>query len=275
MKMYDKGDAMPDEYKNALIHLLSFQADSEYAGAQRAGENMQYAPRPEEAYRLSKKVMEEYGHAFYLWTILEELGVDIAPRIAELRDNSENPDPEIVNIINGFRPEYWRSLFKSWDDVALFSCVSTPGGVIFLEQYTKCSYLPWARVSERIAREEVGHMGFGMWGVKRIIEIEGPSARERLQKRVPQFLAMGMGQFGRPSKPGTVQSQNFEKYHEMGLKPLRPEDGHAKYLELVKDRLNQVGLEFPKDGFTPDFDQRTGYIMDDDELARKMASSSA
>lgn len=272
MQIYDKGDAMPAEYKQALIHLLSFQADSEYAGAQRAGENMQFAPRPEEAYRLAKKVMEEYGHAFYLWTILEELGVEIEPRIAELRDNPENPDPKKVNIINGFRPTYWRSLFTSWDDVALFSCVTTPAGVIFLDQYTKCSYKPWARVSERIGREEVGHMGFGLWAVKRIIEFEGDTARERLQARLPKFIRMGLGTWGRPSKPGTVQSQNFERYHAMGLKPLRPEECNEAYVEMVSKRLEGLGMYYPDD-VEPDYDQRVGYVMDDAELARKLAGT--
>ena len=271
MRLYDKGDAMPDDYKAALIHLLSFQADSEYAGAQRVGENLQFAPRPEEAYRLAKKTMEEYGHAFYLWTILEDLGVDIAPRIAELRDHPENPDPTKVNIINGFRREFWSGQFQCWEDVAMMSCVATPGAVIFLNQYTKCSYLPWAKVSERIGREEVGHMGFGVWAVKRIIEFGGEPARERLQRRVQKFVSMGMGMYGRPSRAGGVQSQNFSKYYDLGLKPLRPEECQSIYLDLVRERLKDVGLDFV-DGVAPDYDQRIGYSMDDVELESKMSS---
>ena len=58
MKTYEAGDKLPDEYKKALIDLLAFQADSEFAGGQRVEENMKYATRPEEAYRLAKKVME-------------------------------------------------------------------------------------------------------------------------------------------------------------------------------------------------------------------------
>jgi len=66
-KTYEKGDALPEDYRKALLHLMSFQADSEYAGAQRVAENHRFATRPEEAYRLSKKVFEEMGHAFYVW----------------------------------------------------------------------------------------------------------------------------------------------------------------------------------------------------------------
>lgn len=271
MKIYDKGDALPDDYRKALIHLLTFQADSEYAGAQRVGENLQYAPRPEEAYRLSKKTMEEYGHAFYLWTILEDLGVDVKPRMAELRDNPANPDPKKVNIINGFRREYWKDQFQCWEDVAMMSCVATPGAVIFLGQYCKCSYLPWARVSERIKREEMGHMGFGTWAVKRIIEFGGEEARERLQRRVPKFLRQGMGMYGRPSE-GDAQSANFNRYYDMGLKILRPEQCMEQYIALVRERLADVGLEFVE-GVEPDYDQRMGYAMDDVELDRHMATA--
>ncbi len=55
MKTYDLNDSMPAGYKEALIDLLSFQADSEFAGGQRVAENMRFAPRPEEAFRLAKK----------------------------------------------------------------------------------------------------------------------------------------------------------------------------------------------------------------------------
>ena len=89
---------------------------------------------------------------------------------------------------------------------------------------------------------------------------------------MPKFLRMGMGAYGRPSKAGSVQSQNFERYHQMGLKPMRPEECEAAYLDLVGQRLKDVGLEFPKD-VQPDYEQRIGYAMDDAELSRKMQSA--
>lgn len=271
MKTYEEGDTLPEPYKKALLHLLTFQADSEYAGAQRVGENMQFAPRPEEAYRLAKKTMEEYGHAFYLWTVLERLGVDVKARLAELRDNPENPDPRKVNIINGFRRRYWRDQFQCWEDVVMMSCVATPAAVGFLNQYTRCSYLPWARVSERIGREEVGHMAFGLWGAKRCIEFGGEAAREKLQRRVPKFLAMGLGMIGRPSSAAEEKSQNFDVYYEMGLKILRPEEGQAEYLELARKRITEAGLEFVE-GVQADYDMRMGYAMEDAELEAYLAS---
>ncbi len=161
MKTYENTDKLPDEYRLALIDLLSFQADSEFAGGQRVSENMRFAPRPEEAYRLSKKVMEEFGHGWYCWQILAELGINVNERVQHLVQNPDNPDPKKVRIINGFRKENWSKFFDEWADVAMFSTVVTPAAVAFLGQYRESSYLPWRRASERIWQEEKGHLAMG------------------------------------------------------------------------------------------------------------------
>ncbi|MFN8555307.1 MAG: Phenylacetic acid catabolic protein [Candidatus Obscuribacterales bacterium] len=158
MKTYDVNDRLPEDYKAALIDLLSFQADSEFAGGQRVAENMRFATRPEEAYRLAKKVMEEMGHGWYCWEILAPLGVDVNARVEHLVQHPENPDPKKVRIINGFRKENWSRFFEDWSDVAMFSTVVTPAAVAFLGQYRESSYVPWKKISERIWQEEKGHL---------------------------------------------------------------------------------------------------------------------
>ena len=256
-KTYDKGDVLPEDYKKALLHLMSFQADSEYAGAQRVAENHRFAPRPEEAYRLSKKVMEEMGHGFYLWNIMRDLGVDVDARLHELASNPENPDPKKVNVINGFRKENWSHFFECWEDVALFSTVVTPAAVAFLGQYRDCSYLPWARVSVRIHKEEQGHMAFGVWASKRCIEFGGEETKEFMQSRIPKFMQMGLGFYGRPST-GDKKSAMFDLYHEYGLKVSKPEELQAEYMELLESRLGDIGFAVPK-GVEADYDMRIGY----------------
>jgi ring-1,2-phenylacetyl-CoA epoxidase subunit PaaA len=265
-KTYDKGDPLPEDYRKALLNLMSFQADSEYAGGQRVAENMQYAPRPEEAYRLSKKVMEEFGHAYYVWSLMADLGVDVDARLRELVEHPDNPDPKKVNVINGFRRENWAPMFKDWADVGLFSTVVTPAAVAFLGQYRECSYLPWARVNVRIHKEEHGHLAFGVWASKRCIEFGGEAMRAEMQTRVPKFMRMGLGFYGRPSA-GEKKSQMFDVYYEYGLKVRKPEELQAEYLELVEARLKEVGLEMPR-GVEPDYDMRVGYAMDSPAAAQ-------
>lgn len=264
-KTYDKGDPMPEDYRKLLIHLMTFQADSEYAGAQRVAENMRFAPRPEEAYRLSKKVMEEMGHGYYVWALLQDLGVDVDARLQELVQHPDNPDPKKVNVINGFRKENWSQWFECWEDVALFSTVVTPAAVAFLGQYRECSYKPWARVNVRIHKEEHGHLAFGVWASKRCIEFGGEETRAFMQTRIPKFMRVGLGFYGRPSTGGG-KSAMFDKYYEYGIKVKRPEELQAEYLELLESRLAEVGLEVPAD-IEADYDMRMGYEADEPATA--------
>lgn len=264
-KTYDRGDTLPDDYKAKLLNLMSFQGDSEYAGGQRVAENLQYAPRPEEAYRLSKKAMEEMGHGYYVWNIMQELGVDVDARLQELCQHPDNPDRKKVNVINGFRKENWSKFFECWEDVALFSTVVTPAAVAFLGQYRECSYLPWARINVRIHKEEYAHVAFGVWAAKRCIEFGGDDILEFMQNRVPKFMRMGLGFYGRPSK-GDTKSEMFDIYYEYGLKVKTPEELQTEYLELMEDRLKQVGLVLPTD-VEPDYDMRMGYDVEDHAAA--------
>jgi ring-1,2-phenylacetyl-CoA epoxidase subunit PaaA len=257
IKTYDANDVLPAEYKKALIDLLSFQADSEFAGGQRVSENMRFAPRPEEAYRLAKKCMEEFGHAWYCWGILEPLGVDVNARVQHLVQNPGDPNPAQVRVINGFRRENWSPLFEDWADVAMFSTVVTPAAVAFLGQYCQSSYLPWRKVSERIWQEEKGHLAFGIWAAQRVIEFHGAVGRARLQAAVPKFMRIGLGFPGRPAD----DSQYFARYFELGLKTRTATQLQDEYLEIVSSRLRELGLEIPQN-VEPDYDMRMGYSAD-------------
>ncbi len=262
MQTYEASDTLPAEYKLALIDLLSFQADSEFAGGQRVSENMRFATRPEEAYRLAKKVMEEYGHAWYCWEILAPLGVNVNVRVQHLVENPENPDPQKVRVINGFRKENWAPCFTCWADVAMFSTVVTPAAVAFLGQYRESSYLPWRRISERIWQEEKGHLAFGVWAAKRVIEFDGEAGKAKLQAAVPKFLQMGLGFSGRPAD----DSKHFVRYFEMGLKLKTAQELQDEYLEIVSKRIAEIGLDLPSN-IQPDYEMRVGYSADESQLS--------
>ncbi len=251
-KTYEANDQMPEEYRKYLLELMLFQADSEFAGAQRVMENMKYAPRAEEAHMLSQKAFEEFGHGKYIWDLCEELGVDTSQRVQALVTNPENPQG--VKIINGFRKENWSQLFTQWSDVALFSVVVTPAAVAFLGQYKDSSYLPWARTSYKIYKEEQGHLGFGMWAAKRVIEFDGEKGRQDLQDAVEKFMTVGLGFFGRSAQ----ESEHFKIYHKLGLKPRDPDDLRQEYLELLESKLTELGLELPKN-VEPNFEMQLGY----------------
>ncbi|OIQ20935.1 MAG: hypothetical protein BM556_03045 [Bacteriovorax sp. MedPE-SWde] len=239
---FDGPDELPADYKNALLELLTFQADSEFMGGMRVQENLRFAPRPMEALRLAKKVKEEFGHGVYLWTLLDDLGLDTNKRVQAILQDPQADSPGNTKIINAFKYKNWSKVFTCWEDVAIFSLVVTPGAVAFLGQYKDSSYTPWASVSDRIFKEELGHLSFGEWAAKRVIEFDGEEGRAKLQKSVEKFLPIGLGFYGRDSK----DSENFKLYHRFGLKPKQPEELKVVYLSIVKDRLAKVGLIYPE-----------------------------
>lgn len=249
-RCYDKGDPLPDDYRLVLIQLMSFQADSEYAGAQRLGENQRFVPRPEEAQRLSKKIFEEISHAYTVWMLLHELGEDVNARVTELSSHPDNPDAAKVNVIPLFRKDVWSRYFNCWEDVALYSLVCTPATVTYLSQYQNCSYLPWARASVRIHKEENGHLAFGIWAAKRCIAHGSERTREFMQERISHFIRLGLDFFGRPSS-GPGRSRSFETYRDFGLKVRRPEDLQTEYLDMVAARLRDCGCEMPDENQLP------------------------
>jgi ring-1,2-phenylacetyl-CoA epoxidase subunit PaaA len=241
-KEYFSGpENLPSDYKEALIELLCFQADSEFMGGLRVQENLKFAPRPTEALRLAKKVKEEIGHGVYLWNILEDLGVDCNKRVQSILKYPKADSPGDTKIINAFKFKNWSKLFDCWEDVAVFSLIVTPGAVAFLGQYKDSSYAPWVKVSERIYNEELGHLNFGEWASARVIEFDPEKGREKLETSINKFLPIGLGFYGRDS----MNSIKFKMYHKFGLKPKYPEDLKKEYLSLVKERLNRLKLDLP------------------------------
>lgn len=138
----------------------------------------------------------------------------------------------------------------------MFSTVVTPAAVAFLGQYRQSSYVPWSRISERIWQEEKGHLAFGVWAAKRVIEFGGEAGRERLQAAVPKFMAMGLGFSGRPSD----DSEQFAKYFEYGLKVKTSQQLQDEYMEILTKRLTDIGLEVPTN-VNADYDMRFGYAQ--------------
>lgn len=105
--------------------------------------------------------------------------------------------------------------------------------------------------------EEKGHLAFGVWASRRVIEFDGEAGRARLQAAVPKFMKIGLGFSGRPSD----DSENFAKYFEYGLKCKTSQELQDEYMEIVSERLKELGLEIPAN-IGADYDMRFGYAQE-------------
>ncbi len=89
------------------------------------------------------------------------------------------------------------------------------------------------------------------------MEFEGDKGHEKLQAAVPKFMAMGLGFSGRPSD----DSEHFAQYFDFGLKVRTSQQLQDEYLELLSDRLKQLGLQIPQ-FVEPNYDMRFGYAAE-------------
>ena len=77
-------DEMSDEYREALINLMTQQADSELSGAYGYIPWIQKAPTIHEKLLVAQIVKDEINHAYRMFKLLAELGIDVDQRIAQL-----------------------------------------------------------------------------------------------------------------------------------------------------------------------------------------------
>src|SRR5687768_10368157 len=73
----ESADAMTEEYRQSLIHLMTMQADSELAGGYGYVPWIAKAPGVEEKHVVAQIVKDELRHAAVMYGLLADLGVDV------------------------------------------------------------------------------------------------------------------------------------------------------------------------------------------------------
>lgn len=107
-----------------------------------------------------------------------------------------------------------------------------------------------------LRQEEKGHLAFGVWAAKRVIEFEGEKGHASLQSALPKFMRMGLGFAGRPSD----ESENFGLYFDLGLKVRTASQIQEEYLDLLQNRLAELNLKIPAN-VEPDYEMKVGYDL--------------
>ena len=73
----ESSDEMTEEYRAALTHLITMQADSELAGGYGYVPWIMKAPGVEEKHVVAQIVKDELRHAAVMYGLLADLGVDV------------------------------------------------------------------------------------------------------------------------------------------------------------------------------------------------------
>ncbi|TAL76181.1 MAG: hypothetical protein EPN76_12560 [Burkholderiaceae bacterium] len=211
------------EFQELMLNIISIHVASELYGADCFEKSILRAPKPEFKMRMAKTVMEEYGHHLRFRMLMDELGLDweeYAYRKGHLTT--------------------FNTPIDSWADQVVFLALVDRAAAHQFRQFVHSPYGPFQKACQETLKEEYGHVGLGMDGVKHLLQSE--EGRAQVQSAVRKWLPVGLQSFG-----GDASKRNVS-YRRWGIKQDTNENMRAAYYEQVRSIITQDwGVELPED----------------------------
>jgi ring-1,2-phenylacetyl-CoA epoxidase subunit PaaA len=235
-------DEMTPEYREALVHLMTMQADSELAGGYGYVPWITKAPTVDEKHVVAQIVKDELRHAAVMYGLLADLGVDVDTHV---RTHDEvftmridaAADIGTARITSDKRVNIFYYPIETWADFVFFNFCMDRGAGHQLEDVRHCSYGPWARAIEGIFKEEKFHIRHGEYWVKRLSE--DPATHDEAQATFAKWYIRTMNIFGRPGSPRN------QRYRELRLKLRDNDEVRRAFATEVADLCEKFGLRVP------------------------------
>jgi ring-1,2-phenylacetyl-CoA epoxidase subunit PaaA len=226
-KNFESSNALPAEYKDLLVRMLSIQARIELEYMLVPERTLQRplakAPSPEDKAEYAAFWSEEVRHGSYWWRILEGLGVTI--------DQKFMSTPMPIYLFE------MRDLSEDWVEYAFFSFFGDRQGAYMGFEWVGCTYSPLAKISERVWREEIGHAAFGYQLLRRICQTS--EGRKAAAHHLPKWYAAGLDMFGSDS---SKRQYDFIKW---GLRKRSNKQMRDDFIVEIDELLNKVSLPIP------------------------------
>ncbi|MGE0199899.1 MAG: Phenylacetic acid catabolic protein [Candidatus Melainabacteria bacterium] len=243
-------DAMPEEYREHLINLMMQQADSELSGAYGYVPWIEKAPNIHEKLLVAQIVRDEVNHAYRMFKLLKDLGVEVDERIAAMDETlrmrlDADKDLGTQRASDDKRVNIFYYPIETWTDFIMFNFCMDRGAGHQLEDAMQCSYAPWARTIDGIFKEEMMHVNHGDTWVKKLAD--DPATQAEVQAALDKWYPRTMAIFGRP------QSRKNQVYCELGLKQRDNEEVRQAFRADIEKSLAGTGLRLPE--WTPDYDE--------------------
>jgi ring-1,2-phenylacetyl-CoA epoxidase subunit PaaA len=226
-RQFDEGEPLPDEYKSLLLKMLRHEGERagnrSFLGFMGTCLDLAEALFPTSAARLMKAeyLAEELKHAI----MFHRLAVGLDPDFA-LRD-----------------VPYAHYAFhlprESWADDAFFHFFVDLNGAFHARDWRESSYVPLAKMSATVERDEVGHSEMGLRFLTTICQ-DG-RGRQLVQRLLDKWYPAALDMFGRS------ESTNAPRFIHWGLKSVGNAEIRRAYKFYVDEKLAGLGLDPPDD----------------------------
>jgi ring-1,2-phenylacetyl-CoA epoxidase subunit PaaA len=222
---FDEGDPLPDEYRSLLLKMLRHEGEragnKSFLGFMATCLDLAEAIFPDATSRLIKAeyLAEELKHAIMFHRLAVGLERDFALKDVPYAHYAFHLPRE------------------TWADDAFFHFFVDLNGAFHARDWRESSYVPLAKMSATVERDELGHSEMGYYFLQRICaDRRGKTlAQHLLGKWYPAALDM----FGRSDSP------NAPRFIGWGLKSVGNAEIRDAYKTYVDRKLVALGLDLP------------------------------
>ncbi|MFQ6732506.1 1,2-phenylacetyl-CoA epoxidase subunit PaaA [Virgibacillus tibetensis] len=239
-------DWMPEEYRQALIKLISMHGISEIMGALPEKEWVPKAPTLKRKLGIMAKVQDEMGHGQLLLRVTEDLMKPYGKNREDLIQDLLNGDLKFHNVFH--MPT------KTWADAGMVGWLVDGAAIISQTNMLDASYGPYQRALQRICAEEVFHAQHGEAIIMALAE-GTPYQREILQESLNRWWPSLLMFFG-PSTAATTGSSKQDVMIKYGIRKSTNEELRLAFLDKYLPRVFSLGLTVPDKSVR--YDEDTG-----------------
>lgn len=231
----EANDWMPDDYRTALIRLISMHGVSEIMGALPEKEWTPKAPSLKRKLAIMAKVQDEMGHGQLLLRVAEDLQKPFGTTRKEVMEDLLTGKIKFHNVFH--------MKTKSWADAAIIAWLVDGAAIITQTNMLNASYGPYQRALQRICAEEVFHAQHGEALVMALAN-GTKEQREMLQEAFSRWWDSLIMFFGPPS-PKVTGSSRQDIMIKYKIRINTNEELRQAFFDKYIPRVKALGLEIP------------------------------
>ena len=221
-------DWMPEAYRKTLVRQMSQHAHSEYVGMLPEANWITRAPTLKRKAILMAKVQDEAGHALYLYSAVETLGV--------------TRDQVYLDLLSG-KAKY-SSIFNyptlTWADIGAIGWLVDGSAIVNQIPICRCSYGPYARAMVRVCKEESFHQRQG-FDIMVALCKGTPEQKRMAQDALNRWWWPSIAMHG----PADEQSVNSAQSMAWKIKMFSNDELRQKFIDQTVPQIGFLGLELP------------------------------
>jgi ring-1,2-phenylacetyl-CoA epoxidase subunit PaaA len=222
---FDEGDPLPDEYRGLLLKMLRHEGEragnKSFLGFMATCLDLAETlfPTPEAKLLKAEYLAEELKHAIMFHRVAVGLQHDFALRDVPYAHYTFHLPRE------------------TWADDALFHFLVDLNGAFHARDWRESSYVPLAKMSATVERDELGHSEMGYHFLQEIVSER--RGRILVQHLLAKWYPAALDMFGRSDSP------NAPKFIQWGLKSVDNAEIRAAYKTYVDAKVVALGLDVP------------------------------